>query len=144
MVDEASTTPVATNPFAVAATLNQPDSQAEPEEVKKDPVWLGDLIRDGFYDKVVLIGFPYDEGARKAGNRRGADFGPGKSHQESTSCIILNALTMVFVLLLVDSFRRFVQDVGSVRNPEYGVDIAAGIPNIADYGNIQIESELDQ
>lgn len=44
----------------------------------KEPEWLGDLIREGFYDKIVLIGFPFDEGARKAGNRRGADFGPGK------------------------------------------------------------------
>lgn len=76
-----------------------------------DPVWLGDLIRDGFYDKLVLIGFPYDEGARRAGNRRGSDFGP-------------------------DSFRRFVKEIGSVKNPEYGVNIAAGIPKIADYGNI--------
>lgn len=48
------------------------------EAEEKAPVWLGDLIRDGFYDKLVLIGFPYDDGARKAGNRRGSDFGPGK------------------------------------------------------------------
>ena len=70
------------NPFAVAATLNA--TSENNEEVKEseppeaEPVWLGDLIRDGFYDKLVLIGFPYDEGARKASNRRGADFGPGK------------------------------------------------------------------
>ena len=36
------------------------------------------------------------------------------------------------------------RDVGSVKNPEFGVDIAVGIPNIADYGNIQIASRLDQ
>ena len=48
------------------------------EEDKKPAVWIGDLIQDGFYDKVVLIGFPYDEGAKKAGNRKGADYGPGK------------------------------------------------------------------
>jgi len=34
--------------------------------------------------------------------------------------------------------------VGSVKNPEYGVDIAAGIPKIADYGNVQIAGHLDQ
>ena len=45
---------------------------------EKAPVWLGDLMQDGFYDKVVLIGFPYDEGAKQAGNRKGADYGPGK------------------------------------------------------------------
>jgi len=116
MAETGSTTMA--NPFAVAATLGQGEGRAATESSAKQPVWLGDLFRDGFYDKVVLIGFPYDEGARKAGNRRGADFGP-------------------------DSFRRFVKDVGSVKNPEYGVDIAAGIPDIADYGNIQIESTVD-
>lgn len=78
---EATTTTMA-NPFAVAATLGaeaEAPFEAEAQfQTVADPVWLGDLIRDGFYDKVVLIGFPYDEGARKAGNRRGADFGPGK------------------------------------------------------------------
>ena len=33
-------------------------------------------------------------------------------------------------------------DIGSVKNPEYGVDIEVGIPYIADYGNIQIDSEI--
>ena len=70
------------NPFAVAATLNATtennEDAKEDEQPEAEPVWLGDLIRDGFYDKLVLIGFPYDEGARKASNRRGADFGPGK------------------------------------------------------------------
>ena len=45
-------------------------------------------------------------------------------------------------LRVVDSFRRFVKDIGSVRNPEYNIDISAAIPKIADYGNIQIESVL--
>ena len=138
MVESEGKDAIVNNPFAVAATLNasQEGGQEANEEEGKcalvraaeaaqaaeeavaDPVWLGDLIRDGFYDKLVLIGFPYDEGARRAGNRRGSDFGP-------------------------DSFRRFVKDIGSVRNPEYGVNIATGIPKIADYGNIQIESRLD-
>jgi len=26
--------------------------------------YIGDLIRDGFYDKLIIIGFPYDEGAK--------------------------------------------------------------------------------
>jgi hypothetical protein len=29
----------------------------------KQPEWLGDIIQDGFYDKLVIIGFPYDEAA---------------------------------------------------------------------------------
>ena len=43
-----------------------------------------------------------------------------------------------------DSFRRFVKDIGSVRNPEYNIDISAAIPKIADYGNIQIASTVEQ
>ena len=31
--------------------------------------WIGDLISEGFYDKLVIIGFPYDEGAKKSGSR---------------------------------------------------------------------------
>ena len=45
--------------------------------------------------------------------------------------------------MTVDSFRRFVKDIGSVRNPEYNIDISAAIPKIADYGNIQIDSTVD-
>ena len=52
------------------------------EAETKPAVWLGDLIQDGFYDKVVMIGFPYDEGAKKAGNRKGADYGPGKQSRD--------------------------------------------------------------
>ena len=36
------------------------------------------------------------------------------------------------------------KDVGSVRNPEYNIDISEAIPKIADYGNIQIASTVDQ
>ena len=36
------------------------------------------------------------------------------------------------------------KDIGSVRNPEYNIDISAAIPKIADYGNIQIASTVDQ
>lgn len=56
----AEETPATTmvNPFAVAATLAA--EVLEAQEPEAEPVWLGDLIRDGFYDKVVLIGFPYD------------------------------------------------------------------------------------
>jgi hypothetical protein len=36
----------------------------------------------------------------------------------------------------VDSFRRFVVDIGSINNPEYNIDISQGLPKIADYGNI--------
>lgn len=45
-------------------------------------------------------------------------------------------MMLIILQLSLDSFRRFVVDVGSVKNPEYGVNIAAAIPKIADYGNI--------
>lgn len=77
------------------------------------------MIRDGFYDKLVIIGFPFDKGAKLAGNRKGADYGP-------------------------DSFRRFLPTIGSVRNPEYQIDISKGLQSISDYGNIQIKAELEQ
>ncbi len=80
-------------------------------EVKPPNEWLGQIIRPGFYDKLVLIGFPYDEGATKAGARLGTNYGP-------------------------DSFRRYLGQCGSLNNPEYGVDITKGLPNIADYENI--------
>ena len=71
------------NPFAQSP---ETEVQLQAEETTKETVWLGDLIRDGFYDKIVLIGFPFDEGARKAGNRRGADFGPGNCSAKNRAC----------------------------------------------------------
>jgi len=39
--------------------------------------WLADIIHDGFYDKLVIIGFPYDD-AINGSARQGSDLGPGK------------------------------------------------------------------
>jgi hypothetical protein len=50
----------------------------------------------------------------------GQDLGPGK----------------LPFLMCVDSFRRFLVDIGSIYNPEYNIDISHGLPKIADYGNI--------
>lgn len=47
------------------------------ESTKEDQPF-GSLIKEGFYDKLVIIGFPYDEGAKRSGARGGADYGPGK------------------------------------------------------------------
>ena len=54
------------------------------------------MVKPGFSDKIVIIGFPYDEGAVRAGSRAGSNFGP-------------------------DSFRRFLKmnNLGAVENPEY-------------------------
>lgn len=40
-----------------------------------------------------------------------------------------------------DSFRRFVKQIGSLKNFEYDVNIKEFIPEIADYGNIMIEDK---
>jgi len=45
--------------------------------------YIGSLIQEGFYDKLVIIGFPSDVGAKAAGGRAGADYGPGKNIMES-------------------------------------------------------------
>lgn len=74
--------------------------------------YIGQIITDGFYDPLVIIGFPYDSGAKSAGSRAGSDYGP-------------------------DSFRRFLKmnNIGSVDNPEYDINIAESL-KICDYGNI--------
>jgi len=55
-------------------------------ETKKHE-WLGDIIQDGFYDKLVIIGFPYDEAANGK-VRQGCDLGPGKYHLIILECQI--------------------------------------------------------
>ena len=40
------------------------------------PQYIGQMVTDGFRDPIVIIGFPYDHGAVKAGNRAGSNFGP--------------------------------------------------------------------
>lgn len=86
--------------------------------VEVTPQYIGQIIKDGFYDPLVLIGFPYDQGAKSAGSRAGSDLGP-------------------------DSFRRFLKmnNIGSINNPEYSVDISK--IKICDYGNIQIDAKAD-
>ena len=78
-------------------------------ESKKDEQTIGHLIIKGFYTKLVLIGFPYEEGCLISKHRRGTKYGP-------------------------DSFRRFLTKVGTVTNAEYNVDLSQ--IGISDYGNI--------
>lgn len=80
------------------------------------PEFIGEWVKEGFSDKLVLIGFPYDLGARQAGQRQGADHGP-------------------------DSFRRFLKmnNIGTMNNPEYDLSIGEHL-KICDYGNIQIDN----
>ena len=62
--------------------------------------YIGSLIHESFYDELVIIGFPYDQGARYKNLRQGAFLGP-------------------------DSFRRFLKStpLGVLKNVEYGINI---------------------
>jgi hypothetical protein len=74
--------------------------------------FVGHIIEDGFYEKLVIIGFPYDH-IIKLINRDelkiGSHYGP-------------------------DSWRRFIHTWGTTDNREYGIRIDN--IRIADYGNI--------
>ena len=75
--------------------------------------YISSLIHESFYDELVIIGFPYDQGAKNLQLRAGSFLGP-------------------------DSFRRFLKhtDFGVIKNVEYGIDISQKLPKISDYGNI--------
>lgn len=47
--------------------------QVEDDQKKR---YIGDLIHDNFYDQLVLIGFPYDQGAKNSQFRQGSFLGP--------------------------------------------------------------------
>jgi hypothetical protein len=88
-------------------------------ESNKTQKYLGDLVKPGFYDELVIMGFPYDQGARNQQLRAGSYLGP-------------------------DSFRRFlVFDFGVLKNVEYGINIEEHLPQISDYGNIQTDAVLN-
>jgi len=76
--------------------------------------YIGDIIHENFYDPLVIIGFPYDQGAINVQKSKGSYLGP-------------------------DAFRRFLsyQDFGVLKNVEEGIDIEKYLPKISDYGNIQ-------
>ncbi len=77
---------------------------------------IGELVKSGFYDPLVLIGFPYDLAAKQSNLRAGAAYGP-------------------------DCFRRFLHKLGPIQNAEYGVDLSTLA--ICDYGNITAGPPID-
>lgn len=64
-----------------------------------DPL-LGDLLSEGLTGDVVFILYPVDLGVERNGGRPGARLGP-------------------------DKFLSFLRRMGTVRNPEYGVDLGS-------------------
>ena len=60
----------------------------------KESPYIESIISEGFYEKCVVIGFPYDFGAREFGRKTGSYLGP-------------------------DSFRRFYGKSGVRKNVEW-------------------------
>lgn len=82
---------------------------------------MGTLFTDDFAKaRVVLIGFPYDEGCVRNGGRKGAASGPA-------------------------AFRRFVTALGPTYNPEYCVDLntslGGGVYDAGDVGGCRQQYE---
>lgn len=77
---------------------------------KQDDPKLKTILTDGIDGKVVILGFPYDEGVLRNGGRRGAELGP-------------------------DCLRRFIPKTGPIVNCELGIDLSDF--TISDYGNIE-------
>ncbi|CAI2373451.1 unnamed protein product [Moneuplotes crassus] len=74
--------------------------------------FIGQIIKNDFYEKLVIIGFPYDQILKKIDAKElkvGAHYGP-------------------------DSFRRFIRTCGVLDNREFGIKIEN--IKIADYGNV--------
>ena len=88
-------------------------SEQDGQNQNKDCRYIGDIIHDNFYDQLVLIGFPYDQGAKNAQFRQGSFLGP-------------------------DCFRRFIKSAkfGVLKNVEINLDIQKYLNAISDYGNI--------
>ena len=70
---------------------------------------LGSIIRPGMEGRVVLVGFPFDEGCIRNGGRAGSKTGPAY-------------------------VRKFINVMGCVHNVEYDVDLRA--VSISDAGDI--------
>eukprot|EP01016_Furgasonia_blochmanni_P044539 TRINITY_DN6191_c0_g1_i8.p3 TRINITY_DN6191_c0_g1~~TRINITY_DN6191_c0_g1_i8.p3 ORF type:complete len:175 (-),score=32.58 TRINITY_DN6191_c0_g1_i8:876-1340(-) len=77
---------------------------------------LGSIIEEGIDGDIVLIGFPFDIGAKRLQKQAGQDHGP-------------------------DCFRRFWPKSGPVYNAEYDLDLTK--LKIRDYGNIEVSDAND-
>lgn len=81
--------------------------------------FIGHIIKNDFYEKLVIIGFPYDQIIKELDRKElkiGSHYGP-------------------------DSWRRFIHTCGVTDNREFGIKIEN--IKIADYGNIVAQKEGD-
>merc|ERR1711991_1182011 len=103
---------------AVTAESTPQSAQTEhstPSSQEDDPKWAS-IITPGDGGQLVLIGFPHDEGVRRNGGRVGAKDGP-------------------------DVVRTFLSKIGTVINPEHGIDLNS--IEISDFGNISPSLTLE-
>ncbi|KJE88853.1 arginase [Capsaspora owczarzaki ATCC 30864] len=77
---------------------------------------LGELIQQGSAGRLVLLGFPFDEGVRRNGGRLGSKDGP-------------------------DSVRKYISGMGTLINPELNVNL--NTISISDAGNIRSDIKLE-
>eukprot|EP00300_Choanocystis_sp_HF-7_P013289 c18235_g1_i2.p1 GENE.c18235_g1_i2~~c18235_g1_i2.p1 ORF type:complete len:306 (+),score=70.77 c18235_g1_i2:49-966(+) len=77
---------------------------------KADDPRMGTMITEGIDGRVVLVGFPFDEGVRRNGGRLGSSLGP-------------------------KAFRTHVVKMGAVVNAEAGIDLREHI-TISDAGDV--------
>ena len=84
------------------------------EILENDDQILDTIMKESIHGEVILIGFPYDIGAKRNNQFHGQSNGP-------------------------DCFRRFLSKTSSIYNPELDIDISE--LKIRDYGNIAIKTE---
>eukprot|EP01041_Mallomonas_annulata_P001723 gene1723-3336_t len=95
---------------------------APPEIRETNEPRMGSLVQQGMMSNVergaiVLIGFPYDEGGRRAGGNVGSAASP-------------------------KVIRRFLRKVGTVQNPEYDIDLSH--IRFVDIGDISLGMALEE
>lgn len=83
---------------------------------KKDDPRMGDVLeKNSLEGEIVIVGFPQDEGVRRNGGRVGAKQGPE---------VFRKFEAFFFFLLFLGSFsERYVSKLGTVVNPEFGIDL---------------------
>lgn len=85
--------------------------------LKSDDVRIGESIEKGDKGDIVIIGFPYDEGVKRNGGRIGSSNGPS-------------------------SFRKLCSRIGTIINPELGIDCTS--LKIVDAGDIEAGLDLEK
>lgn len=85
-----------------------------------NPKAFGNIVNPGFRSKVVLMEFPYDEGAKVSSLKLGSGYGP-------------------------ECFRKYMKKLGPIQNAEFGIDFSKlSISNIEGIRGKAINDELEK